>query len=40
MAPEVRDLPKDEEYDIFLADAFSLGATIFTMLIGEFPLIN
>mmetsp|Transcript_41580 Transcript_41580/g.47987 ORF Transcript_41580/g.47987 Transcript_41580/m.47987 type:complete len:135 (+) Transcript_41580:536-940(+) len=40
MAPEIRDLPKDEEYDIFLADAFSLGATIFTMLIGEFPLIS
>jgi len=37
MAPEVYTYQKDESYNAFSADVYSLGVFIFVMLVGEFP---
>lgn len=37
MAPEVRDLSQNETFDGLKADIYSLGVTLWIMLLGEFP---
>lgn len=37
MAPEVLDKSPDHVYDANKADVYSLGVTLFVMLVGEFP---
>lgn len=38
MAPEVSNHKNKETYDAFAADVYSLGITLFVLLIGEFPI--
>lgn len=39
MAPEVSSLEQGKSYNTKLADAYSLGVTLFVALIGEFPTV-
>jgi serine/threonine protein kinase len=38
MAPEVANHKNKETYSAFSADVYSLGVTLFVLLVGEFPL--
>jgi serine/threonine protein kinase len=38
MPPEVQGLQRGKKYNAFAADIYTLGVTLFVMLIGEFPL--
>ena len=37
MPPEIHSVSSDFAYDAFKADVYSLGITLFVMLVGEFP---
>ena len=37
MAPEVNNLKKNENFDVFKADIYSLGVCLYILLIGDFP---
>lgn len=38
MAPEVSNLLPTETYDAFKADIYSLGISLYVLLLGEFPV--
>lgn len=40
MAPEVANFVQGQKYNASAADVYSLGITLFVMLIGEFPAIS
>lgn len=40
MAPEITEGNRDEPFDAYKTDVYSLGVTLYVMLTGEFPKLN